>query len=136
LIKKLSKKIQVLLVGAKGEEFFFNDFKPFSNNTISLVGKNSIIEQSTIVKNARAVVCTDSALGHIAAAVNTPVFVLIVVEDAPCKTSLNKVFLIRVNLPCSPCYKTFVMKACQDNIYMKSISTQMVLDALSLANIT
>ena len=139
LINELSKKMQVVLVGAKGEEFFFKDLKPFPKNTLSLVGKNSILELSSVVKDARAVICTDSALGHIAAAVNTPVFVLMgpndTVEDSPYQTPFNKVHVISAKLPCSPCYKTPVMSVCQDNICMKKITVQMVLDELLSANI-
>ena len=139
LINELSKKMQVVLVGAKGEEFFFKDLKPFPKNTLSLVGKNSILELSSVVKDARAVICTDSALGHIAAAVNTPVFVLMgpndTIEDSPYQTPFNKVHVISAKLSCSPCYKTPVMKACSDNICMKSITVQMVLEKLYTANI-
>ena len=126
LLTLLSKDEQIIIVGAKGEEFFFQDFQPYPDNVVDLVGKNSILELSTIVENAKAVVCTDSAIGHISASVNTPVFVLMgpndTITDSPYKTPLNSVNIISKKLDCSPCYNTQVMKNCSENICMKSIS--------------
>ena len=139
LADELSKHLQVVFVGAKGEEFFFEDFKPYNSNTISLVGQNSLSELSTIIAHANAVVCTDSAIGHISAAVNTPVFVLMgpndPVMDSPYQTAHNKVHVISLHLPCSPCYKTDTMKRCKDNICMKQITPTMVFETISSAAI-
>jgi heptosyltransferase-3 len=134
LIKTISKKIQIVIVGAKGEEFFFKNFEPYPDNVINLVAKNNIIELNTIVSNAKAVVCTDSSLGHIAAAVNTPVFVMMgpnnIITDSPYETSENSVIVLTSKKDCSPCYKSDVMNACQDNICMKEISPKIVYTAL------
>ena len=130
LTAKLSQEVQVVLVGAKGEENFFQELKPYPKNVVDLVGKNSILELSTVIKYAQAVVCTDSAVGHISAAVNTPVFVLMgpnnPLTDSPYKTPYNSVTVISLNIECSPCYKTQVMKECTENLCMKNISVAMV----------
>jgi len=130
LINILSKKIQVVIVGTSNEEKFFNKIKPFAANTLDLVGKNNIEELCTIIKYSKAVVCTDSAVGHIGAAVNTPVFVLMgpnnIITDSPYQSPTNKVNVISLQLDCSPCYKTKVMKNCKDNICMKNISSEYV----------
>jgi len=136
LIKKLSEKGKtVVLIGSPGEEFYFEALKPYPQNVINLVGKLTIPNLVSVVKQAQATICTDSAVGHISAAVNTPVFVLMgpndTVVDAPYQTPFNKVIPISVHKECSPCYKTEVMKNCKDNICMKEISVEMVLNSLS-----
>jgi ADP-heptose:LPS heptosyltransferase len=134
LIRQLTKSVQIVIVGAKNEEKFFQNFMPYPENVIDLVGKNSVIELATILENAKATVCTDSAVGHISAAVNTPVFVLMgpnnPTTDAPYQTPYNAVYPISLGLECSPCYKTQTMKNCTDNICMKQITVSMVLNEL------
>ena len=40
-----------------------------------------------------------------------------------------------MNLDCSPCYKTDVMKACTDNLCMKKISSNIVLEYIKKADL-
>lgn len=135
LITFLSEKVQVIIVGAKGEEHFFKLLQPYPKNVVDLVAKNNIIELSTIIENAMGTICTDSAVGHISAAVNTPVFILMgpndTIVDSPYTTPYNQVYPISLKLNCSPCYKTEVMKACKDNICMKNIKPIDILTKLN-----
>lgn len=139
LIDYLSKKIQVVILGAKGEEHFFKLLQPYPENVVDLVAKNSIIELSTVVENAVATICTDSAIGHISAATNTPVFVLMgpndTIVDSPYNTPNNLVYPISLKLPCSPCYKTKIMKKCKDNICMRNITSERVISILSSSGV-
>ena len=134
LIDITSKKIPVVIIGGKGEEVFFEKLKPYPSNVIDLVGKTSVSELVSIIDLAKALITTDTGTAHIASAVNTEVFALIGPTPAnvtgPYKTPNNKVHIISVNLPCSPCYKTEVMKNCKDNICMKQITVDMVLEKL------
>ena len=139
LIEKLSKDISVVIVGTKNEQNFFKKLMPFPKNVINLVGKNNIFELSTVVKYSKAVICTDSAVGHISAAVNTPVFVLMgpndIRVDSPYKTKDNQVYPISLELDCSPCYKSDVMKQCSDNICMSGIKVDDVVNKLKESGI-
>lgn len=140
LIQTLSVNTTVIIVGAKGEEAFFDEIKPYpETNVIDLVGKLSIAELITVVQNADALICTDSATGHVGAAVDTPTFVLMgpndPITDSPFQSDTNAVFPISLQLPCSPCYKTEIMKQCKKNICMEQITPQMVLDSLKSAKI-
>jgi ADP-heptose:LPS heptosyltransferase len=130
LIKKLSKDIQVVIVGAKGELEFFKQLQPYPKNTVDLVGQNNIYQLNSVIKYATSVICTDSAVGHISASVDTDVYILMgpndTIADSPYKSPTNNVNIISLDLPCSPCYKTEVMKNCKDNICMKNISVNMV----------
>jgi ADP-heptose:LPS heptosyltransferase len=139
LIERLSNEIQVVIVGDKSESNFFKKLQPYPSNVVNLVGKNNIIELSTVIKNAKCVVCTDSAVGHIAAAVDTSVFVLMgpndIVVDSPYKSPTNDVNVISLKKECSPCYKTVVMKDCKDNICMSEITVDMVYDKIKLSGL-
>lgn len=135
LIEKLSAHTSLIIVGARGEESFFDQIKPYpTNNIIDLVGRLSIPELISIVQHADGLICTDSATGHVGAAVDTPTFVLMgpnnPVTDSPYKSATNKVYPLSLALPCSPCYKTETMKQCRDNICMKDLSPNNVFDTI------
>jgi len=139
LLQKLTKEVQVVIVGAKGEESYFQQLQEYPKNTINLVGKNNISELTTIIANAKATICTDSAVGHISAATNIPVFVLMgpndITIDSPYQSPKNQVNVISVHKECSPCYKTEVMRECKDNICMTEISVEMIYNSIKSANL-
>lgn len=135
LIQSLTANTAIVIVGARGEEAFFDQIKPYPENVIDLVGQLSISELITTVQYADALICTDSATGHIGAAVDTPTFILMgpnnPITDSPYKSDTNSVHPISLQLPCSPCYKTQMMKQCQENICMSQITPTEVLKKLT-----
>lgn len=139
LIALLPTELSIIMVGGKGEEPFFEAIKPYPANVIDLVGKTSISEMIAIIDQASALIVTDTGTAHIASALNTPVFCLIGPTPAnvtgPYQSQTNQVHILTVNLPCSPCYKTDVMKQCRENICMTQITPEMVLTSLKSANI-
>lgn len=139
LIALLPTELSIIIVGGKGEEPFFEAIKPYPANVIDLVGKTSISEMIAIIDQASALIVTDTGTTHIASALNTPVFCLIGPTPAnvtgPYQSSTNQVHILTVNLPCSPCYKTDVMKQCKDNICMTQITPEMVIKSLKSASI-
>ncbi len=139
LIKELDKEIQVVIIGNKKEDDFFDKLKPYPINVIDLVAKTSLSELIGVIDGAVGVVSTDTGTAHIASAVNTQTFTLIGPtpsnQTGPYKTSSNKVNIISANLECSPCYKTVIMKNCKDNICMKQITTEMVYNSIKSADI-
>lgn len=139
LIEHLCKKIQVVIIGNKNEDDFFQRLKPYPKNTVDLVAKTSLVDLIGVIDGATALIATDTGTAHIASALNTEVFALIGPTPAnvtgPYQNPFNKIHIINANLDCSPCYKTNVMKNCKDNICMQQISAQMVLDEIDSANI-
>jgi len=139
LISLLSKEIQVVMVGGKGEDIFFTKLKPYPDGVVDLVAKTSLSELIGVIDGADALVSTDTGTAHMAAALNTEVFALIGPTPAehtgPYQTPYNKVHIISKNLECSPCYKTEVMKNCKDNICMKLINVKEVYDCIKSAKL-
>ena len=139
LIEQLSDKIQIIIVGNKHEDDFFNKLKPYPMKVLDLVGKTDLSELIGVIKNARALIATDTGTAHLASAVNTEVFTIIGPTPAnvtgPYKSPNNKVHIISSHQECSPCYKTDVMKNCKDNICMKEISAKMVYESIKSAKI-
>jgi len=134
LIKELANKTNIIIIGAKHEDNFFNKIRPFPKTVIDLVGKTDLCDLVGIIEAGNALIATDTGTAHIASAVNTEVFALIGPTPAnvtgPYQTPLNKVHIISAHLPCSPCYKTDIMKNCKDNICMKEINVTMVLNSV------
>lgn len=139
LILKLSENIQVVIIGNKGENEFFDKIKPYPSNVIDLVGKTSLVELIGVINGACGLVSTDTGTAHIASSVDTEVFALIGPTPAkgtgPYQSMTNKVHIISSHQPCSPCYKTPVMKACKDNICMKEITVDMVYTQIKSAKL-
>lgn len=139
LIALLPNTMPIIILGGKGEEHFFEPIKPYSSNVIDLVGQTSIAEMISIIEQAKALIVTDTGTAHIASALNTPVFCLIGPTPAnitgPYQSTENTVHILSANLPCSPCYKTLVMKNCKENICMSQITPSHVITSLSKHNI-
>lgn len=137
LIYALQYEIQLVIIGNKGEDEFFDKLKPYPEHVIDLVGKTSLIDLISVIEGATALVATDTGTAHIASAVETEVFALIgptpAYETGPYKTPNNEVHIITSNQECAPCYKTEVMKKCKDNICMKEISTNQVYTTIKSA---
>jgi ADP-heptose:LPS heptosyltransferase len=139
LIEKLYGEIDVVVIGNKGEDEFFDKLKPYPNGVMDLVGKTSLVDLIGVIDGAVGLIATDTGTAHIASAVNTEVFALIGPTPAnvtgPYQSPFNKVHIISSNKDCSPCYKTDVMKECRDNICMKDISVDMVYSSVKLADL-
>lgn len=135
LINRLNKTTNVVIIGNKGEDEFFEKLLPYPQGVIDLVGKTPLTDLIGVIDNAKALIATDTGTAHMASAVNTEVFALIGPTPAdvtgPYQSPFNKVHIISANLDCSPCYKTDVMKNCTDNICMKNISVDMVFDRIN-----
>jgi len=133
LINRLSNQNLVIIAG-RGEDEYFKSMRPFPAHVIDLIGKSSLIDLVGIIENATAIVTTDTGPAHIASAVSTDTHVLIgptnVKLTGPYSTPTNNISILSTNLPCSPCYNTEVMTACNDNRCMQEISVNSVITSL------
>lgn len=125
---------QVVVVGGKSESAFFEYLKPYPDAVVDLVGKTSFPDLISVLQMADAVVSSDTGPAHVAAAVNTPVYVLIGPTNpkrtAPYSTKDNAVHVLSAGLSCSPCYHSERFKQCTKNQCMHDIQPETVLKAI------
>lgn len=137
LISKLGVEENIVLIGNRGEEDYFQKLQPYPKNVIALNGKSNLTELIAIIQNAKALITTDTGPAHIASATSTPVHCLIgptnPASTGPYKTPKNEVYIISKELDCSPCYYLPHIKTCTDNICMKQISVEDVFNSLKAA---
>lgn len=135
LINQLGEKKNLVLIGNKGEEKYFDLLKPYPKSVIDLSGKTDLTELISIMSQAKSLITTDTGPAHVASATGTPVYCLIGPTDptltGPYKTPANEIHVISKNLECSPCYFLPHIKTCRDNICMKEITVEDVLSRLS-----
>ncbi len=134
LISMIPSHIPLVLIAGKGEEDYFKEIQPYPDNIIDLTGRTPLPDLIGVIEHAQAIVTTDTGPAHLAAAVNTEIYVLIGPTYAnltgPYPTAQNRVHFISMELDCSPCYNTEVMHACTDNICMKQITPERVHSSL------
>lgn len=104
-----------------------------SDRIRSLAGQTTVRELAAVVESLDVFVSVDTGAAHIAAALGTPLAVLwgpaIYEQTRPVSTS-SPIHILRVPVPCAPCYGTPAMKSCTRNICMEGITPRAALDAV------
>lgn len=105
--QKLAEGWDIWLFGSPKESDAAKLIQIVTNNAcVDLVGKTNLIEAITIMSKASAVVCNDSGLMHVAAALNKPLVVVYGSSSPKFTPPLSKdVKILSLNLDCSPCFK-------------------------------
>ena len=135
LAQELAKKYQVLVVGVNKDNQTFKNLANVCDgkNILNLFGKTSISLLVNLVSEAKFLISCDSSIQHMGSCVNTDRFVLLGTTSLKAiaqSTDKSKTYEINAKLPCSPCYKTEVMKQCKEIKCMEKISVQDVLSAI------
>ena len=109
-----------------------------------LAGRTSVREMAAVIEQLDVLVSVDSGPAHMAVALGTPLVVLwgpaILHQVCPRGDAAHpaKIRVVRHQVFCAPCYGTPMMRQCQRNICMESISparvAQEVEDLLGLPN--
>lgn len=122
--------LNIFLAGSINEKEYFKEFYPLDKRVYDVSGLTTIPELISIMKNARYVVATDSGSAHVAGAVCKNIVCIHGPtnhhQSAPCQTHKNNVKVATLDLNCSPCYDTDVIKKCQRNICMQNLSADLV----------
>lgn len=105
--KKLQEGWQVWLFGSPKEaELAASIDSLVDNKTINLAGKTQLIEAVDLLTLANAVICNDSGLMHVVAAIGRPMVVLYGSSSPRFTPPLSKkVAIVNLELECSPCFK-------------------------------
>ena len=137
LIAKVLAKTQlnIILVGNKDEKKYFNTFYPLKDRVYDLSGQTSIPELITIMRDSKCVIATDSGSAHVAGAVSKNIISIHgptnSYQSAPYSTKDNNVKVATLNLNCSPCYDTEVIKNCKKNICMQDLDSEIVMKLIT-----
>lgn len=129
--KLLAAGYSVILPGAKSDAWAGDAFNglPVTN----LIGKTSIPDLLCILKGSDALVCHDTGILHMAKLTGTPTVGLFGPRDPRelMNPSQNGIALWGGEcLPCAPCYNGKIFAACKNNICMRSISPDLILQSL------
>ncbi len=141
LINKILEKttFNIILVGSKEEKKYFNTFYPLQQRVFDLSGMTDVPELITLMQESKCVVATDSGSAHIAGASAKNIISIHgptnSYQSAPYKTTNNSVKIASLNLECSPCYDTEVIKKCKKNICMQSLDANIVYGMIEELNL-
>jgi ADP-heptose:LPS heptosyltransferase len=75
VIKEINPDYEIVLCGGKEDEPLYEEFKKISTNNRSvtdLIGKTTLIELFSIIKNAKFIITNETSASHITVAVGTP----------------------------------------------------------------
>jgi len=118
--------LNILLVGSNAEKDYFSTFYPIPERVYDLSGKTTVPELITILENSKIVVATDSGSAHLAGAVAKNIISIHGptnhYQSSPYKTKSNNVKVASLNLDCSPCYDTKIIKTCKKNVCMQDLN--------------
>jgi len=123
----LLKHYQIILIGDKNDASVTQDInRHLGNRCIDLSGRTNLLEAITMIKEAKLIICNDSAISHFASYLNKPVIVLFGPTDENKYGSWSKhAVVVRKNTICSPCEGDDCKN---DQRCLKNISPQLVLD--------
>ena len=120
--------LNILLVGSKDEKQYFKIFYPLQQRVYDISGMTDVPELITIMQESKCVVATDSGSAHIAGAVAKNIVSIHgptnSYQSAPYSTSKNNIRIASLNLDCSPCYDTDIIKKCKKNICMHNLNAK------------
>jgi len=138
IIDKIIDKyeLDVLLVGGVQEEQASRRIINKCNNIsriFNATGGLSLPQLMQIIKNSKIVIGTDSGPGHIAAALGVPtVSIFGPTSPSQCSPFMDGSYVVSHPVDCSPCYLSDKYERCSDNVCMKSINSDSIVQAVSL----
>lgn len=98
----------------------------------SVAGQTSVRALAAVIGSLDVFVSVDTGAAHIAAALGTPLVVLwgpAIYEQTRPVSTCSPIRIVRVPVPCAPCYGTPLMKSCTRNICMEGITPGAALKA-------
>jgi heptosyltransferase-2 len=126
----IKRGYKVGLIGAKTDLWVERFFEGL--DVASFIGKTGIAELIAIISNARAVITHDSGPFHITCMTDTPLVGLFGPIDSKLRAPPQKKNLAAIDAKtiCSPCYDGRFYADCVNNICMRSITVEEVLEKL------
>ena len=136
VIEWLGKRaeVRVVLTGSNKDRGQIEDIVGLSGiPCLNLAGELSLLELAALVRRLNLYLTVDCGPAHLAAALGTPLLTLWgpgIYEQTSPQAGSGPVRILHHRVHCAPCYGTPLMKTCQDNVCMKQIEVEEVVEAL------
>jgi lipopolysaccharide heptosyltransferase II len=124
---------RVVLLGNGGDQKIARLIKVAQPEVIDFCGQTNLTEAAALLKKAKLIVCNDSGLMHLAAAVGTRIIAIFGPTDPEEKKPLaagNITIWKGEELECSPCYHDGRFPKCEHRNCMKKITPQEIFDLI------
>mgnify|MGYP001583155988 CR=1 FL=1 len=130
--KLIGNGIKVIITGAESDRWICKDFSGIG--VYDLVGKTSLLELISVYKESKAAVTHDSGLLHLAQLAGTNVIALFgptnPYEKIPRSLNRREILWGGEDMACRPCYDGRNYAYCTDNICLRTVSVEMVFQAV------
>jgi heptosyltransferase-1 len=127
----LKKGFAVTLVGSEHERELCGEVAKLAPGAINLAGETTLSELAALLARAAICVSNDSGPMHLAVALNRPVVGIFGPTDpvwaGPYR---NKNSVVRVDLPCSPCYLRRLSECPNGHACMQNVSAGSVIERI------
>jgi lipopolysaccharide heptosyltransferase II len=122
---------KLIILGGPGEERIAESIiASLGPKAVSFVNKLEMALTAAMIKRCRAFVANDSGLGHIAAAVGTPLISIFGPTDPETVRPRGAVRVVRKEMPCQPCFQKGTIK-CEGADCLDSLGAEEVFKELS-----
>ncbi|MBF0217610.1 MAG: glycosyltransferase family 9 protein [Candidatus Omnitrophica bacterium] len=128
--RKTDAKV-VVLGGPKEEGFGEEIVASGGHKVLNFINKLEMPLSAAMIKRCRAFVSNDSGLGHIAAAVGTPLVSIFGPTDPEKTRPRGAVKVVRKVMPCQPCFRKGAIK-CEGSDCLTSLGAQEVFKELAV----
>ncbi len=132
LIEKVinDTELDIVVTGSADEKDFIEQLNLKNERVHNLCGKTSLPNLVEIMKNSICTIANDSGSVHVAGVSCQKVISLhgptSFKETGPYGNGNNKIIEATINMECSPCFKTEVIKKCPSNLCMINLSPNKV----------
>jgi lipopolysaccharide heptosyltransferase II len=127
----LQKGFAITLIGSERERTVCEEVARLAPGTIDLAGETTLSELAALIRRATICVTNDSGPMHIAVALGRPVVSIFGPTDPVWAGPYRrKDAVLRVDLPCSPCYLRQLSRCMHGHACMQEISAAAVIERL------
>ena len=124
----LQKHFAVTLIGSDRERTMCEDVAKLAPGAINLAGETTLTELAALIRRSAICLSNDSGPMHLAVALDRPVVSVFGPTDpvwaGPYRRDGS---VVRVNLPCSPCYLRQLSRCTHDHACMSSVAADAVI---------
>jgi ADP-heptose:LPS heptosyltransferase len=124
----LKKRLAVILIGSDRERGLCEDVAGLAPGAINLAGETTLTELAALIR--RSVIClsNDSGPMHLAVALGRPAVSVFGPTDPVWAGPYRRDgAVVRVDLPCSPCYLRQLSRCTHEHACMRDVSAQSVI---------